>query len=178
MRKLKYYVASSLNGFIARADDSFDYFVAEGEHVPDYLESLNSFDVVLMGRKTYEIGLKVGVTDPYPHLRSYVFSRTMKESPDEKIQVVSENAIELVRALKDETGKDIYLCGGGELAAMLFAEDLIDEVIIKAHPVLVGSGIRLLSESIRQVDLEFVSSKTFRTGVVVLHYRVKRVAND
>jgi dihydrofolate reductase len=174
MRKLKYYVASSLNGFIAREDDSFDYFVAEGEHVPDYLESLNSFDVVLMGRKTYEIGLKVGVTDPYPNLKSYVFSRTIKASPNEKVEVVSENAVELIKELKSESGKDIYLCGGGELAAMLFREDLIDEVIIKAHPVLVGSGVRLFSEAIRQVDLEFISSKTFRTGVVVLHYRVKK----
>lgn len=175
MRKLKYYVASSLNGFIAREDDSFDYFVAEGEHVPDYLESLNSFDVVLMGRKTYELGLRVGVTDPYPNLKSYVFSRTIKESPNEKIKIVSENAVELIKELKNETGKDIYLCGGGELAAILFRENLIDEVILKTHPVLVGSGIRLFSETIRQVDLEFISSKTFRTGVVVLHYRVKKV---
>ena len=174
MRKLKYYVASSLNGFIAREDHSFDYFVAEGEHVPDYLESLNSFDVVLMGRKTYEVGLRAGVTDPYPNMKSYVFSRTMKESPNEKIQIVSENPVEVVRQLKNESGKDIYLCGGGELATMLFRENQIDEVILKLHPVFVGSGIRVLSETIEQVDLELISSKTFRTGVAVLQYRVKK----
>ena len=174
MRKLKYYVASSLNGYIARTDHSFDYFVAEGEHVPDYFESLNAFDVVLMGRKTYEVGLKVGITDPYPHMKSYVFSRTMKESPNEKVQVVSENIAELVRELKNETGKGIYLCGGGELATILFAENLIDEVILKMHPVMVGTGIRLFSEAIKQIDLELVSSKTFNTGVVVLQYRVKK----
>lgn len=175
MRKLKYYVASSLNGFIAREDDSFDYFVAEGEHVPDYLESLNSFDVVLMGRKTYEMGLKAGVTDPYPNLKSYVFSRTMKESPDEKVRIVSENIVELVKRLKGEEGKAIYLCGGGELATLLFAENLIDEVILKVHPVMVGAGIRLFSEAITQVDLELISGKIFNSGVVVLQYKVKNM---
>ena len=174
MRKVKYYVASSLNGYIARTDDSFDYFVAEGEHVPDYLESLNSFDVVLMGRKTYEVGLRLGVTDPYPHMKSYVFSRTMKESPNEKIHIVSDNIAELVRGLKEETGRDIYLCGGGELATILFREGLIDEVILKLHPVMVGTGIRLFSEAIKQIDLELISSKTFNSGVIVLQYRVKK----
>ena len=178
MRKVKYYVASSLNGYIAREDHSFDYFVAEGEHVPDYLESLNSFDVVLMGRKTYEVGLRVGVTDPYPNMKSYVFSRTIKESPNEKVQIVSEDIVELVRELKQETGKDIYLCGGGELATILFRENLIDEVILKMHPVMVGSGIRLFSEAIKQVDLELISSKTFNSGVVVLQYQVKKADSE
>ncbi|HKP87050.1 MAG TPA: dihydrofolate reductase family protein [Blastocatellia bacterium] len=173
MRKLKYYVACSLDGFIAREDGSFDYFLAEGEHIPDYLESLNSFDAVLMGRNTYEVGLKVGVTDPYPNMKSYVISRTIKESPNERVKIVSENVAEFVRELKEETGKDIYLCGGGDLSAVLFDENLIDEMILKVHPVLVGSGIRLFSELVRQMDLEFISSKTFKSGVVVLHYRVK-----
>ena len=146
--------------------------------MPDYLESLNSFDVVLMGRKTYEVGLRVGVTDPYPNMKSYVFSRTIKESPNEKVQIVSENIVELVRQLKNEAGKDIYLCGGGELATMLFAENLIDEVILKMHPVMIGSGVRLFSEAIEQVDLELISSKTFNTGVVVLQYRIKKADGE
>ena len=108
-------------------------------------------------------------------MKSYVFSRTIKESPNEKVQIVSENIVELVGQLKNETGKDIYLCGGGELATILFAENLIDEVILKMHPVMVGSGIRLFSEAIEQVDLELISSKTFNSGVVVLQYRVKNV---
>lgn len=173
MRKLKYYVATTLDGFIAREDGTWDCFVQEGEHINDYLESLKSFDAVIMGRKTYEVGLKLGVTNPYPTMKEYVVSRTMKESPDENVELVSNNVVEVVKKLKNETGKDIYLCGGADLAAMLFAENLIDAVILKVHPVLIGSGIPAFKEIVRQTDLELIDSKTFRTGVVVLHYQVK-----
>src|SRR5919202_6021786 len=120
MRKLKYHVATTADGFIAREDGSFDCFPMEGEHVADYLESLRSYDAVLMGRRTYEVGLRLGVTDPYTHMKSFVFSRTMSESPDERVEVVADNAAEVVRELKGEEGRDIYLCGGAALATGLF----------------------------------------------------------
>jgi len=174
MRKLKYYVAISVDNFIAHEDGTWGGFLPEGEHVVDYLESLKTwFDVVLMGRKTYEVGLKMGVTNPYPHLKQYVFSRTMKESPDENVELVSENIVELVRELKNQTGKDIYLCGGADLATMLFAENLIDEIILKLSPVLLGSGIPLFKGVIKQTALELTDSKIYKNGVLLLFYRVK-----
>ena len=174
MRRLKYFVACSVDGFIAHADGSFGGFLPEGEHVTDYLDSLKSFDVVLMGRKTYEVGLKEGVTNPYPTMRQYVFSRTMKESPDKNVEIVSGNVVELVRNLKNEMGKDIYLCGGADLATTLFIENLIDEIILKVNPFLMGSGIPLFSRVIEQTDLELIDSKIYGSGVVWLRYRVKR----
>jgi dihydrofolate reductase len=175
MRKLKYHVASTADGFIAREDGSFDCFPAEGDHVNDYLDSLKSYDAVLMGRKTYEVGLKMGVTDPYPFLKSYVFSRTMKKSPDERVEIVAENAAKMVRRLKDEPGKDIYLCGGAELAAELFKEGLVDEVILKLNPLLLGSGIPLLPYIGRHINLELIDTKVYNTGVVLLSYRVRDI---
>ena len=159
MRKLIYYVACTVDGFIAREDGSFDCFLTECEHPADLLESFPEtipahlcgmlgvraenkwFDAVLMGRKTYEVGLEVGVTSPYPHLKQSLFSGGMSESLDEEVQLVSGSAVARVRDLKQESGKDIWLCGGGELAARLFPE--IDELILKVNPVLIGSGIPL-----------------------------------
>lgn len=174
MRELKYHVACTADGFIAHPDHTVDGFVAEGEHVTDYLESLrNDYDVALMGRRTYEFGFQFGVTNPYPWMKQYVFSRTMERSPDPNVELVSENIIDLVRELKKGTGKDIYLCGGADLATTLFAENLIDEVILKLNPILFGSGIPLLSHIGRPIYLELTDSKVYGNGVLLLHYRVK-----
>jgi len=173
-RKLKYHVACTVDGFIAHVDHTVEGFVAEGEHVTDYLASLKSdYDIVLMGRRTYEFGFQFGVTNPYPWLKQYVLSRTMKASPDPQVTLVAKNIVDFVRELKKETGKDIYLCGGAALAATLFAEGLIDEIILKLNPVLFGSGLPLFSQVIKQTALEFIASKIYGNGVVLLHYRVK-----
>jgi len=193
-RKLKYHVATSLDGFIARDDDSTDCFPGDlqAENVTDYLFSLASeYDTVLMGRGTYEIGLKVGVSDPYPQMETYVFSRTLKDSPNPRVHLVHENVADVVRGLKARAGedidwgrvirgaqahahKDIYLCGGGNLARTLFAEGLIDEVVIKLNPVLLGSGKPVVSRLPQDIPLELMSTKTYRTGIVLLRYSVKR----
>ncbi|MEO1401507.1 MAG: dihydrofolate reductase family protein [Cyanobacteria bacterium J06635_1] len=172
MRKLKYYVACTVDGFIAHPDGSWDGFLAEGDHVTDYLESFKDFDTVLMGRKTYEIGLKAGVTSPYPMMKQYVISRTMTKSPDQAVELVSDHVVELVKSLKQGSGKDIYLCGGANLASALFAEHLIDEIVLKLSPILFGSGIPLFSEDIKQTDLSLLDSKIYNSGVILLSYAV------
>ena len=172
MRKVKYYVACSVDGFIARKDGSFNDFVFEGEVVNDYIESFKLFDIVLMGRKTYEVGLKEGKTNPYPMMKSYVFSRSIKESRDENVELVSDNGNKLVRSLKKEAGKDIYLCGGANLATTLFAQNLIDEIVLKVNPFVMGSGIPLFGELIKPTALELTDSKIYESGVVLLNYQV------
>ncbi|MEG4022102.1 dihydrofolate reductase family protein [Microcoleus sp. S13C4] len=128
-------------------------------------------DAVLMGGKTYEVGLNVGVTNPYPSLKQYVFSRTMEASPDENIQLVSDNPVALVQELKKETGKDIWLCGGGALAVTLFSE--IYEMIVKLNPLVIGAGIHLFSGAIEPTNLELADRKIYSNGFMLLHYRVK-----
>jgi dihydrofolate reductase len=174
MRKLIYHVASTLDGFIAHEDHTIDGFVSEGEHVTDYLESLrNDYDIVLMGRRTYEFGFQFGVTNPYPWMKQYVLSRSMESSPDPNVELVSQNIIDFVKKLKEETGKDIYLCGGADLAGRLIGEGLIDEIVLKLNPVVFGTGITLFSGAIKQTDLELAGSKVYSNGVVLLRYRVK-----
>lgn len=177
MRKLKYHVATTVDGFIAREDGSFDFFLPEGPHIADYIETLKSYGTVLMGRRTYEIGLAAGVTDPYPFLKSYVFSRTMKQSPNDRVVLVTENAAEVVEKLKSEPGatdEDIYFCGGADLAKTLFAAGLIDEVILKVNPVLLGAGIPLVSALPSPLPLELADHKIYTNGVILATYRVKR----
>jgi dihydrofolate reductase len=188
MRKLIYYVACTVDGFIAREDGSFDCFLTEGEHfdylfdsfpetVPAHLRGVlgvsaanKHFDAVLMGRRTYEVGLSLGVTSPYPHLRQYLFSRGMKESPAAEVRLVRGGAAAIVRKLKQEPGKDIWLCGGGELAAQLFSE--IDELILKVNPVVIGRGVPLFAGAIKPATLEVADRKVFGNGVTVTHYLV------
>lgn len=192
-RKLKYHVAMSLDGFIARDDGSADCFPGDlqAEHVQDYFGSLAlAYDTVLMGRETYEVGLKAGVTDPYAPLDTYVFSRTLKESPNPRVHLVRDDAARVVRELKARPGqgwnlkgvmsqldvqlpKDIYLCGGGVLATALLGEGLVDEILIKLNPVVLGSGKGLFSRLPRDLPLQLLSSKTYPTGVVLLRYQVK-----
>jgi dihydrofolate reductase len=189
MRQLKYYVACTVDRFIAREDDSYDFFLVEGEHITDLLTAFpetipahvrdhlgitaekRCFDTVLMGRKTYEIGLKEGISNPYPQMKQYVFSKTLKDIPDEAVELVSVDPLVFVKELKQQPGQDIWLCGGGNLATVLFSE--IDELILKVNPILLGSGIPLFSGVVQQTSLELTDSKIYDNGFMLLHYRVK-----
>jgi dihydrofolate reductase len=191
MRELTYYVACSVDGYIAHTDGSHDGFSQDSKYladlfasfpetVPSHLRDImgiqtenKCFDIVLMGRKTYEIGLKEDITNPYSHLKQYLFSRSIEKSPDENVELVSKNAVELVTSLKNEVGKGIWLCGGADLATTLFAHNLIDRLILKVNPFLMGSGISLFSGVIQQTALELTNSNIYENGVLLLYYRVK-----
>jgi dihydrofolate reductase len=192
MRNLTYFVACSVDGFIAHTDGSHDGFSYEAQYlselfsafpetVPSHLREVMGitaenqyFDVVLMGRKTYEVGLKDGITSPYSHLKQYLFSHSLQKSPDETVELVTGYAVELITKLKREMGKGIWLCGGAELATTLFSHHLIDQLILKVNPFLMGSGIPLFSGVIQQTALELSHSKTYDNGVLMLHYNVKQ----
>ncbi|MCP3104377.1 dihydrofolate reductase family protein [Myxococcus sp. K15C18031901] len=171
-RKLTYHVATTLDGFIAREDDSFDCFSNVGDHVTDYLTMLRAYGAVVMGRRTYEIGLKFNVTDPYPFLDTYVVSRSLKEAPNPRVNLISGDVVGAVRALKAQEGKDIYLAGGGDLATQLLTAGLVDEVLIKLNPLVLGTGIPLVTRLPSHVPLELLSTKVYRTGVLLLQYAV------
>jgi dihydrofolate reductase len=172
MRHVTFGVANSLDNFIARKGHEVDWLLWGEEVAAVTAEFWKTIDTVVMGRKTYEVARKSGTTS-YPGVKNYVFSRTMRESPDEKVEIVSEDAAAFVRKLKKRKGKGICVMGGGELAQSLFEADLIDEVGLNIHPVLLGSGIPLFLPMQRQVDLELVECKPFKNGCVFVRYRVK-----
>ncbi|MEV8636236.1 dihydrofolate reductase family protein [Streptosporangium sp. NPDC051023] len=151
MRKLVYFVGMSIDGYIAGPGGEIDFYPLPDDMLEwikfDYPETLptharphlglavdapnQAFDTLVMGRGTYEPALAINVTNPYAHLREYVVSKTMG---------LVEDPVKLVRELKQEdTGKDIWLAGGGKLAASLLPE--IDELVVKSYPVVAGTGI-------------------------------------
>ena len=178
MRKVVYSLTNSLDNFIARADGAADWILMGDEIMNEFPKMFARFDTVLIGRKTYdftllhspETGQKMS---GYMEMKSYVFSRTMKESPNADVKIVSDNAGEFVRNLKNESGKDIWLMGGGILAASLLKERLVDEIGMAIQPILLGSGVPLFPDLGIQVDLQLLEFKTYKNGIVGLNYRVK-----
>ena len=178
MRKLIYHVSTTLDNFICQEDGSIGGFLVEGDHIPDYLDSLKNYDTVLMGRSTYEFGYGYGLKPgaaPYPTMKNYVFSKSLEiDYPiDERLTIVRSDAIPFVRDLKNGDGGNIYLCGGGIFASALLDNNLIDLLIIKLNPVLLGKGIRLFERSNRKADLSLIDTKIYKSGVVLLTYSIK-----
>lgn len=175
MRKVTFGGANSLDNYIARKDDAVDWLMWSDEAASVMTEFWKTIDTIVMGRKTYEVALRQskGGGNPYSGVKSYVFSRTMKENQKKGVDIISTDAAEFVRDLKNQEGKDICVMGGGELAKSLFEANLIDEIGFNIHPVLLGQGIPLFHEMKRQLDLELLECKTFKNGCVYVSYRVK-----
>jgi dihydrofolate reductase len=178
MRKVVYSLTNSLDNFIARADGAYDWILMDDEIMSEFPKLYASFDTVLIGRKTYDQTLlqspETGQeTAGYMDMKTYVFSRAMKESPNVGVEIISDNAGEFVRSLKNESGKDIWLMGGGILAASLLRERLVDEIGVAIQPILLGSGIPLFPDIGLQVDLQLLECKTYKNGIVRLKYLVK-----
>ncbi|HYG79800.1 MAG TPA: dihydrofolate reductase family protein [Pyrinomonadaceae bacterium] len=175
MRKVTFGGANSLDNYIARKDDGIDW-IMHGREAAEYLKDYwKTIDTVLMGRKTYEAALKYseGQSNPYPGVKSYVFSRALKEIGDKSVELVREDAAPFVRKLKKQEGKDICVMGGGDFARTLFEARLIDEIGFNIHPVLLGSGVPLFHEMKHQINLELLECKPFKNGCVLVTYRVK-----
>ncbi|MEV8375424.1 dihydrofolate reductase family protein [Kribbella sp. NPDC056861] len=195
MRELTYFTAVTLDGFVAgpSGGDPTDvspggFFLSQGDHskplLTAYPETLPGsvrellgldaenkvFDTVLMGRKTWEVGLSHGTPNPYPRLRSYVFSRSRSAGPDPSVEFVATDPLEKVRKLKQADGLGIWLCGGGHLAQTLWPE--IDRLVVKVNPVVIGAGVRLLDGGgFEARKLELIDHQVYRSGVAVLTYK-------
>jgi dihydrofolate reductase len=173
MRKVTFGGANSLDNYFARKDDAVDWILPSKE-ANSYMKNYwKTIDTMVMGRKTYEVAVRLGGMSYYGGIKTYVFSRTLKSGPAKGVEIIAEDAAEFVRNLKQEEGKDICVMGGGLLAKSLFEADLIDEIGFNIHPVLLGSGIPLFHEMTRQVNLELLECKPFKNGCVLVTYRVK-----
>lgn len=175
MRKIIYYVATSIDGFICGANNDIRAFISAGNGVTQYFNDLKDFDTVIMGKNTYEFGYGFGLKPgqrAYPHMTHYIFSNSLKfQHADDGVHVCSVE-LETIKKLKNTAGSDIYLCGGGIFAGWLLDHNMIDIVKIKLNPIVLGQGIRLFGDSKNDVKLNLIDSQTYEKGLQIITYTI------
>ncbi len=171
-RKVILYIATSLDGYIAKPNDDLSFLSIVEQEGEDYgyADFIESVDTVILGRKTYDwIMTKV---PEFVHADKNTYVITRQERPDKgNIRFYTGNIRELITKLKKESGKDIFIDGGAEIVNNLLTENLIDEFIISVIPILVGDGIKLFQDGRPELILHLVSTKQYEMGLVQLHYK-------
>jgi dihydrofolate reductase len=172
MRRIRYAVAASLDGYIAGPKGEADWIISDPDI--DFRALYDQFDTALIGRRTFE-GMARGKRKPgaMPGMKTFVFSRTLRQRDHPKVTIVADNAAETVAALRAESGKDIWLFGGGLLFGSLLDAGLVDTVEVAVIPVLLGEGLPLLPPPTRRARLKLTAHKVYKTGIVSLEYAVK-----
>ncbi|MFK7810414.1 MAG: dihydrofolate reductase family protein [Saprospiraceae bacterium] len=174
MGKVKLYIATSLDGKIARSDGDVSWL----DEVPnpnkedyDYFAFYDSIGVTLMGNNTYQEILGFDVEFPYKGKTNYVFSRNRALKNDENVSYVNGDITSFVESLKEKE-EDIWLVGGGEIVALFLNNNLVDEALIFIMPVLLGEGIPLIGKLQKDLPLKLIKTKTWKSGVIELHYKL------
>lgn len=174
MRKLSLFIATSLDGYIAKPNDDLSFLKLVEKEGEDYGYAVftENIDTIILGRKTYDyVPREIGSSHYDNGQRDvYVITRTARPGAGRTTFYTGE-LTELVKQLKSAGGKNIYCDGGAEIINELLQHDLIDELIISIIPILVGNGTRLFADNRPEQQLEFINIKTFETGLVQLHYR-------
>lgn len=172
-RKVILYIATSLDGYIAKPNDDLSFLSIVQQDGEDYGYShfLEAIDTVILGRKTYDWIMNQVPVFPHSNLTTYVITRSSKPNVG-KINFYKGSLKELILKLKKEQGKNIFIDGGSEIVNELLKENLIDEFIISIVPVLIGNGIKLFNDGRPEQILKFIKSKQFESGLVQLHYKI------
>lgn len=176
MPQLIYDVAVTLDGLIAGPDGDITRFPATGRLLSDYLARLQGYHVAVMGRATYEFGYRHGMAvgaNPYPHMRTLVFSRTLQLPPGALVEKVTGDATAVVAGLKHSAPGDIYLCGGGRLAGTLLAAGLVDRLRLKRAPALYGAGTPLFDGTNPRPRLRHVDTRDYGDGSILQEFLVE-----
>lgn len=170
MHPIIYDVAVSLDGFICGPQADISKFDYEGPVVDDYKQRLAEYSTVIMGRLTYEFafqfGLKMG-ENPYPSMRAFVFSQSLKTPENSQIEVMSTVNEFVLRQIQRSSVGPVYLCGGGEFAGSLLNAGFIDRVILKRAPVIYGEGIYLFGSCANPTGLSRVNTKVYDHGYLL-----------
>lgn len=193
MRKLTYFIACTIDGFIGdpKGDATSMYSFVDAEFLEfltgEYPETVSAqgremlgidaenkrFDTVVQGLGSYQLALDLGITSPYGHLRELVATRSLAESPDANVELIADDLVGRIRELKAEDSPlDIWLCGGSVIAGELIDE--IDELVIKTYPQVYGSGMPMFGADFEPRDFELDDLRVFGNGAFVRTYTRKR----
>jgi dihydrofolate reductase len=171
MRRVRYGVGMSLDGFIADLQDGTSWMIGDPGY--DSKPFFKSIDTAIIGRRSYEVMLRSG-SRTYPGLQTYVCSRTLRAADYPEVTILGDDAAMRVSELRAAVGKDIWLCGGGEMFKSLLNADLVDTVELGVSPILLGQGRRFLPSATHSHRLTLTHSEAFPSGLLVLYYDVAR----
>lgn len=175
MKKIILYIATSLNGKIAKSDGSVHWL----EEIPNpdkldygYAKFQETIDTTIQGFSTYAQVIGWDISFPYSTTKNYVLTRKNDVENTEHVEFITKNHIEIIKRIKEGTGKDIWVIGGGQINTMLLNEGLIDEIRVFVMPIILSEGIELFELLPKETSLKLMDSTTYDTGVVELKYEV------
>lgn len=171
MRKIILQLAVSLDGFIDGPNGEYDWCFTDQDY--GMKKFFNCIDTIFMGRKTYDMSL--GVSDAgagFPKMKIYVFSNSLEKVKDD-VTIISGDIKKQIVEIKNEEGKDIWLFGGASLSGSLLSEELVDEISLAVHPIILGAGKPLFSDIKKRVPLTLTGTDNYSSGLVVLTYTLQ-----
>ncbi|MGE7694624.1 dihydrofolate reductase family protein [Lysinibacillus sp. NPDC094177] len=174
-REIILYIATSLDGFIAKENDDLQWLEeTEGEGDAGYSDMYQSIDTIIMGKRTYDWVVDHIESFPYPDKKCYVFT-TSQSGKNEHVEFVNEDVVAFTNRLREQEGSKIWMVGGAEILDAFMKEKLIDEIIITVTPHLLGSGIPLFKDHNPYQDLKLIHTQRYGQ-MVQMHYKVKKEA--
>ena len=176
MKKVVLYSAMSLDGFIAGENGDLSWL----DEIPNpqltdygYQDFNQTIDTTLMGHTTYKEILGFDMPFPYQDKTNFVFGSKADFTPNDFVTLVQTDARQRITQLKQQTGKNIWLVGGGKLNAYCLAHDLIDELILHVMPIVLGSGVKLFDGIATNFPFQLISSTPYVNGVIEVCYHKK-----
>ena len=171
MRRVRYSVAATLDGFIADPDGGYDWIVMDP--AIDFAALFAQFDTFVMGRKTWDVSAQTGFVQMFGGKEVIVFSKTLTSPPHPGVKIVGASPEHTVRELKEKPGKDIWLFGGGSMFRTLADAGLVDSVEVAVMPVLLSQGVPLISPGSRITGMKLEKCETLpKSGIVMLSYTI------
>ena len=169
MRRVRYSVVMSLDGYIAGPQGEADWITIDPE--VDFTALFSQFDAISVGRRTFDAMVTAGRAS-MPGMKTIVFSRTLRQEDHPEVAIMTDGQQETLAALKAVPGKDNWLFGGGSLFRSLAEDGLVDTVEVGIVPILLGAGVPLLPSLQKRIKLSLTAHAVHRTGRVYLEYAI------